>query len=121
MKYFERNKNRFEGVINALFLIGCVAFVGFISWGIVIAEKTEERLMATVAEQAELIAEQDAMITRDNVIISRMLNDTDDESVIVWWDRSLPVYSRWYLLSIGEKVHTFTQHPDPDKFYQLSF
>ena len=121
MKYFERNKRRFDWVVNLLFFTGIALYAFFFVWTIYDLEKTEERLTETIAEQAQLIEKQDAIITRDNVIISRMLLENEDIKVTNWWDRDLPVYSRWYIISNGEKVRTFTQHPDSEKFYQLNF
>ena len=52
------------------------------------------------------------MIRRDDKILDLML---------IGWDRSLPVYARWYFTSRMNKTWAFTQHPDPDRYYQLRF
>ena len=110
MKNFERNKSWFDTAVNTLLLIGVVYFI----WGYVINEQREDILKDQVAAQAQLIADQALMIERDDIIITRMLG-------VEGWERDRPVYSRWYIISTGAEVQTFTQHPDPDKFYELNF
>jgi hypothetical protein len=67
----------------------------------------------TIVElQAELAIEQEK-VARDDIILNKMLE--------LPWDRNLPVHHRWYFISTGDTVHAFTQYPNPDKYYQLSY
>jgi hypothetical protein len=52
-------------------------------------------------------------VARDDIILDLMLDEP--------WVRDRKVYAHFYLISNGSKVWSFTQYPDPDKEYELSF
>jgi hypothetical protein len=56
---------------------------------------------------------QTEKVARDDVLLNLFLEHP--------WVREKKVYHRWYIISNGETVHAFTQYPDPDKTYQLSY
>lgn len=98
-----------SGAVIAVLLM----LIWYTSQSQIIQSNASRGIAPSVARLIAVATEQREQLHRDDVLLDLMLEHP--------WDRSKPVHARFYYISNGAKVWAFTQYPDPDKYYQLSF
>jgi hypothetical protein len=100
-----RQMNQMMDIMAVFLFILVIVIIGYsTAQSLINSEKLDEQI-ARVAELEE-------MIERDDILLNLFLEHP--------WQRELPVHHRWYPISTGT-ANAFTQFPDPDKTYQLSY